>query len=348
MIKPIEWLLLLIGSALMVLASGMSHAQETRVKDLVNIRGVRTNQLMGVGLVVGLNQTGDSAKSMVTNRTVAGMLTKLGFKVTDQEMTTGSSAAVMVMVDMPSFSRNGDRVDAKISILGDAKSLAGGVLVSTPLKAGDGRIYGFARGAVVIGQANGTGVQVQTVAQVPGGAVIEREFTPDIEGEGTITLSLRNPDFTTNHRMVDAINKHLRGFFAKSLDVGAVEVEIPPLFDGKTVEFISEIENVKLTADQKSVVIINERTGTVVMGGDVTISPVTISHGDLSISVGGKKGGGGGGKDKDSKSVVNMGGSTVSKLIESMNAMGMKPADLVGVMQALQATGALQAELKFM
>lgn len=346
MIKPIEWFAIFVASALMVLASSFANAQESRVKDLANIRGIRNNQLMGVGLVIGLNQTGDSAKSIITSRTASGMLARLGTKVTEQELAGGSAAAVMVTVDMPSFTRNGDRIDARISILGDAKSLAGGVLVSTPLKAGDGNIYGFAQGPAVIGQANGVGVQVQTVAVVPGGATIEREFVPIIDGEGRITLSLRNPDFTTNHRMVDAINRHLRGFYAKSLDIHAVDVEIPPLFDGRTVEFISEIENVRIIADQRSVVIINERTGTVVMGGDVTISPITISHGDLSITVGG--GAKGGGKDKNGKAIVSIGGATVSKLVESMNAMGMKPSDLVGVMQAVQATGALQAELKFM
>jgi flagellar P-ring protein precursor FlgI len=345
MSKFIDWIVIVIASMLMVLASNFANAQETRVKDLVNIRGVRTNQLMGVGLVIGLNKTGDSAKAVLTNRNAAGMLVRQGIKITDQEIATGSAASVFVTVDMPAFSRNGDKVDARVSILGDAKSLSGGVLVSTPLKAGDGSIYGFAQGPVIIGQANGTGVQVQTVAVVPGGAVIEKEFVPDIEGEGKIILSLRNADFTTNHRMVNAINRYLKGFYAKSLDVSAIEVEIPALFDGKTVEFVSEIENVKVTADQKSLVIINERTGTVVMGGDVTISPVTISHGDLSISVGKK---GGSSKDKSGNSIINMGGSTVSKLIESMNAMGMKPSDLVGVMQAVQATGALQAELRFM
>jgi len=345
MIKPIEWLAIVVASALMVLASTFAHAQETRVKDLVNIRGIRSNQLIGVGLVIGLNKTGDSALTTATNRTKVGMLSRMGNKVSETELPPGSSASVMVMVDMPAFSRNGDRVDAKISILGDAKSLAGGVLVSTPLKAGDGNVYGFAQGAVVVGQASGVGAQVQTVAVVPNGAVIEREFLPVIEGDGRITLSLRNPDFTTNRRMVDAINRHLRGFYAKSMDIHAVEVEIPISFDGKTVEFISEIENVRVNADQKSIVIINERTGTVVMGGEVQIAPVTVSHGDLSITVGSKSGGG---RDKGGKSVVAMGGSTVSKLVESMNAMGMKPADLVGVMQAIQATGALQAELKFM
>lgn len=344
-LRPFDWLAIIFASACMVFVAGVSEAQEARIKDLVNIRGVRSNQLMGVGLVIGLNQTGDSTKSILTNRAAANMLSRLGTKVTDQEIASGSAAAVMVMVDMPTFSRNGDHIDARVSIIGDAKSLAGGVLVSTPLKAGDGSTYGFAQGPVVIGQASGVGAQLQTVATVPGGATIEKEFAPVIEGNGFITLSLRHPDFTTNHRIVEGINKHLKGFFAKSVDIHGIDVEIPELYQGRTVEFISEIEGLKIAVDQKSVVIINERTGTVVMGGDVLISPVTIAHGELSIAVGGK---GGGGKDKGGKAVVNMGGTTVGKLIEAMNAMGMKPADLIGVMQAIQSAGALQAELKFM
>ncbi|MCX6117388.1 MAG: flagellar basal body P-ring protein FlgI [Proteobacteria bacterium] len=346
MTKIIDWFVVFVASAIMVFASVAAKAQETRLKDLVNIRGVRTNQIIGVGLIIGLNKSGDSAKSISTNRLASGLMTKLGSKVTEQEIASGSSAIVLVTAEMPAFSRNGDRIDSRVAILGDAKSLSGGVLVSTPLKGGDGNVYGFASGPVVIGQANGAGTQVQTVAVAPGSVVIEREFAPDIEGDGRITLSLKNPDFTTNNRIVAAVNKHMRGFYAKSVDVHGIDIDIPPHYDGKTVEFISELENVKVVADQKSVVVINERTGTVVMGGDVIVAPVTISHGDLSISVGSGKGGGG--KDKGGKTVVNMGGSTVSKLIESMNAMGMKPADLVGVMQAIQAAGALQADLKFM
>lgn len=320
--------------------------QEARIKDLVNIRGVRSNQLTGAGLVVGLNLTGDSPKSVMTNRAAAEIVSRLGVKVTSQEMSGGSAAVVMVTAEMPPFSRNGDHIDARVSILGDAKSLAGGVLVNTPLKSADGTVYGFVHGPVVVGQANGLGPRVLTVATIPGGLTIEREFTPVIDTGNHITLSLRKGDFTTNHHIVEAVNRHLRGFYAKSVDVNGIDVEVPQMFQDRLVEFISEIEGLKVAVDQKSVVIINERTGTVVMGGDVMISPVTISHGELSIAVGGK-GGGGAGK-KDGKAVVNMGGATVGKLVESMNALGMKPADLVGVMQAVQAAGALHAELQFM
>lgn len=341
-----RYLLSSLTLAINLFAVDRCFAQEARIKDLVNIRGVRSNQLTGVGLVVGLNLTGDSPKSVMTNRAAAEIVTRLGLKVTSQEISGGSAAVVMVTAEMQPFSRNGDHIDARVSILGDAKSLAGGVLVSTPLKAADGSVFGFVHGPVVVGQASGKGPQVQTVAVVPGGVTIEREFSPVIDSGNQITLSLRRADFTTNHRIVEAINRHLRGFYAKSSDIAGVVVEVPQTFSERLVEFISEIEGLKVAVDQKSVVIINERTGTVVMGGDMLISPVTISHGDLSISVGGGKGGSG--KDKGGKSVVNMGGSTVGKLIESMNAMGMKPTDLVGVMQAVQAAGALQAELQFM
>jgi flagellar P-ring protein precursor FlgI len=319
-------------------------AQEVRIKDLANVRGVRSNQVMGLGLIVGLNKTGDSGASIATNQTATAMLQKMGLKITDKQVTGGVAALVMVTADLPAFSRNGDRLDVRVSTLGDAKSLAGGVLMSSALKANDGQVYGMAHGPVVVGQASGVGVQVQTVATVPSGMVVEREFIPMIDKEGIISLSLRRPDFTTNRRLVESINRHFKGFFATSKDIHGIDVEIPSIYEGRTVEFISELEALKVAVDQKSIVLINERTGTVVMGGDVVISPVTISHGDLSISVGG----GGGGAKKKGASVMNLGGSTVSKLIEGMNAMGMKPNDLVGVMQALQSAGALQGELKFM
>jgi flagellar P-ring protein precursor FlgI len=334
----------LIVAVATLLLAGSSLAQEVRVKDLVNVRGVRNNQLMGVGLVVGLSKTGDSSASLSTNKATAAMLQHMGLKVTEQQLTGGNAALVMVTADLPSFARNGDHVDARVSTLGDAKSLAGGVLMGAALKAQDGQVYAMAQGNVVVGQALGKGVQVQTVALVPNGAVVEREFIPVIDQDGVITLSLKRPDFTTNRRLVEVINKHFKGFYAESKDVHGVDVQIPSLYQGRTVDFLAEMEGLKVVIDQKAVVMINERTGTVIMGGDVLISPVTISHGDLSISVGG---GGGGGKKKGS-AVVNMGGANVSKLIESMNSMGMKPEDLVGVMQALQSAGALQGELKFM
>ena len=337
--RKFQWL---VGLSLAL--SNVALGQEVRIKELANIRGVRSNQLMGVGLVVGLGKTGDSSASISTNKASAAMLQRMGLKVTDQQVSGGNAALVMVTADLPAFARNGDRFDVRVSTLGDAKSLAGGVLLSTALKANDGQVYGMAQGPVVIGQASGTGVQVQTVAIAPSGLTVEREFSPVVDRDGLITLSLKRADFTTNRRVVEAVNKHFKGFYASSKDVHGIEVQIPEIYRDRTVDFISELESLRVSVDQKAVVIINERTGTVVMGGDVVISPVTISHGDLSISVGA---GGGSGKKKGN-SLVNFGGTSVSKLVEGMNAMGMKPVDLVGVMQALQSAGALQGDLRFM
>ena len=336
---------LVLGILCGVLAVASAAAgQEVRIKELANVRGVRSNQLMGIGLVVGLNKTGDSVSSISTSKAAAAMLQRMGLKVTDKQVTGGNAALVMVTVELPAFARNGDRLDARVSTLGDAKSLAGGVLMSTALKANDGQVYGMAQGSVVIGQASGSGVQVQTVAVAPSAFTVEREFAPVVDRDGVITISLKKPDFTTNRRVVEAINKHFKGFYALSKDVHGIEIQIPEPYQGRTVDFIAELEALRVIVDQRAVVVINERTGTVVMGGDVVISPVTISHGELSISVGGD---GGSGKKKGN-SLMNFGGSSVSKLVEGMNAMGMKPVDLVGVMQALQSAGALQGELRFM
>ena len=340
----LSWqLVLAILCGVLSIASGAA-GQEVRIKELANVRGVRSNQLMGIGLVVGLNKTGDSVSSISTSKAAAAMLQRMGLKVTDKQVTGGNAALVMVTVELPAFARNGDRLDARLSTLGDAKSLAGGVLMSTALKANDGQVYGMAQGSAVIGQASGSGVQVQTVAVAPSAFTVEREFAPVVDRDGVITISLKRPDFTTNRRVVKAINKHFKGFYALSKDVHGIEIQIPEPYQGRTVDFIAELEALRVTVDQRAVVVINERTGTVVMGGDVVISPVTISHGELSISVGSD---GGSGKKKGN-SLMNFGGSSVSKLVEGMNAMGMKPVDLVGVMQALQSAGALQGELRFM
>lgn len=340
------------GLAFMLMVFLMSEparAEEVRIKDLVNVKGVRTNQLIGMGLVVGLKNTGDSAKSLATNKAVANMLTRLGMKTEPSEAVSGNVAGVIATIELPAFSRNGDRVDVRLSTIGDAKSLAGGTLLLTPLRAGDGNVYVMAQGAVVVGQAKGDGAQVLTVALVPAGGSVEQEFIPALAPEGKLSLTLKNPDFTTNTRVADAINAHFKGFIAKSLDPASIDVMIPSFYQEKTVAFISDLESLKVMADHKAIVVLNERTGTVVMGADVVIAPITIAHGDLSIKVGGKASAGaaGGKPTKPNENVVKLGGTTVGQLVETMNALGMKPADLVGILQAIYAAGALQAELKF-
>jgi len=333
--------------ALLILsgASVQAFGQDVRIKDLANIRGVRSNQLTGFGLIIGLSNTGDSSGFLTRNQAAANMLTRLGMKTDAGQIQSQSMAAVIATADLPAFSRIGDRLDIKVSIIGDAKSLAGGTLLMTPLKAADGSIYVVAQGAVVVGQAKGAGPQVLTAALVPNGGVIEKEFMPNIAPKGVLTLSLKRQDFTTSARVAERINMQFKGFYAKSLDPVSIEVEIPPMYLDRVTDFVSELEGLQVTVDQKAIVVLNERTGTVVMGADVVISKVAIAHGELSIRVGE-------GSDKDKKSpnqkVVNIGGATVGSLVESMNALGVKPADLVGILQAVHASGAMQAELRFL
>lgn len=326
-----------------------SHAwsQEIRIKDLVTVRGVRSNFLNGIGLVVGLKGTGDSNKSLATNRAVANMLTRLGMQTNVSEVAAGNLAAVMVTAELPAFARNGSSFDVKVSAIGDAKSLAGGTLILTPLRAGDGEIYAMAQGAVVIGQASGAGAQVLTVARVPAGASVEREFIPILGRQGQITLSLKEPDFTTATRIAEKVNLELRDFAAVARDVASVEVTIPSEYQGNLVGFVAELEAMTVAADGKAVVVVNERTGTVVMGRDVIVHPVAISHGELSIKIQDSKAKKG--ADKAAKqAVVKLQGSTVGDLLETMNALGVKPADLIGILQSLHAAGALKAELRFL
>jgi flagellar P-ring protein precursor FlgI len=329
----------------MLCVCGVAEARPARLKDLVNVRGVRSNFLNGFGLVVGLKATGDSKKSLATNRAIATMLTRMGMKTAAEEVVSGNMAAVLVTAELPPFARSGETIDLKVSAVGDARSLAGGTLIMTPLRAGDGEVYAVGQGAVVVGQASGNGPQVLTVARVPGGAMVERDFSPQIAAKGALTLTLDNPDFTTASRIAETINTKLKGFYADARDVSTVQVMVPPTYQARVVDFMAELEAMTVEADTRAVVVLNERTGTVVMGSSVVLGPVAVAHGDLSIRIGDDKKGGKGGQEK---SLVTLGASTVGDLVDAMNALGVKPADLVGILQAIHAAGALQAELKFL
>jgi flagellar P-ring protein precursor FlgI len=334
-----------IVSAFCVSLGGVrAHGESVRIKDLTNIKGVRSNQLLGFGLIVGLSGSGDSKKSLATNKAYASMLQNLGMSLGKDAVANQNVAAVLVTAELPAFARNGDRISIKLSAVGDSKSLAGGTLVMTPLRAGDGEVYATAQGSVVTGQATGQGAKVLTTASIPDGAVVEREFTPSLGKDGKIRLSLREADFSTNSRIADTINAFFRGFYAASLDPATIEVSLPEMYVEKVVEFISEMEMLRVDVERRARVVINQRTGTVVLGGDVVIAPVSIAHGELSLKVGEKK--------KDDKAggqkVVGVNGTTVSSLLESLNAMGVSADDLVGILQAVHSAGALQAELEFM
>ena len=322
-----------------LILADLSFAGTARLKDLVNVKGNRENPLMGLGLVVGLSATGDTSASLATNKATARLISKLGIDIKSSEVLNGAIAAVVVTGSLPAFSKNGDKIDVKVSVLGDAASLAGGQLLMTPLKAGDGRVYVIAEGPVIVGGATGVGASTLTSAVVSDGGTVEREFIPKIVQNGVISLNLKEPDFTTNARLTKEINRHFKGFFATSVDPTLLQVKVPSRFSEKIIQFLSEMENLRVERGTKSVVVLNERTGTVVMGNDVTIADLVIAHGDLSIRVS---------KEKDAvgESLVNIKGATVGELVEGLNALGVTPKELTSILQAINAAGALNGELK--
>lgn len=323
-----------------------AHA-EAKVKDLVNVKGVRHNSLLGYGLVIGLSKTGDTQASVPTRNAIARAFTNLGIKARPEGVALGNIASVIVTGNLPPFSRIGDKIDIRVSANGDAKSLAGGTLIQTTLRAGNGEVFVVAQGAVVVGQADGSGSQVLTVARVPQGGSVEREFIPNIASDGFLYLSLKKSDFTTNYRIVKAINDRFRSFYAVSLDPSAMRIKVPENFRNNIVKFVSKIEQIKVKTDQKAVVVLNERTGTVVLGNDITINPATIAHGDLSITVKTEKTDTKEGEEYK-KSMVSINGANVGSLVEALNQLGVKPLDLVGIIQALHKAGAINGDLEFM
>ena len=347
-----------------------SWSGAVRIKDLADINGVRENQLVGYGLVVGLDGTGDGKKSLFTVQSMVSMLEKMGVTINPSEIAVANVAAVMVTAALPPFAKSGNRIDVLVSSIGDAKNLQGGTLLMTPLKAANGQTYAVAQGPVSTGgfQATGVGPGVQknfpTVGRVVGGALVEREVELDLNSRRDLTLSIRDPDFTTAMRMTEAINALFYDHIAEARDAGTVQIKVPMAYLGNIVGLVSMIEKLDVNPDMGAKVVINERTGTVVMGENVRISTVAIAHGNLSIvikespqvsqplpfSEGGQtvvtpnsdvsvK--------EDTKQLVLMeSGASIGDVVGALNALGVSPRDLIAIFQAIKAAGALQAELE--
>ena len=269
-----------------------SYAHATRIKDLAGIKGVRENQLVGYGLVVGLDGTGDGKDSKFTFQSLASMLERMGVTVNAKDIEKAKNvAAVMVTADLPAFANVGSRMDVTVSSMGDAQSLTAGTLLVTPLKGADGKVYAVAQGPVstdafsVSGKAASVSKNFPNVARIVGGAIIENEIPYDFVNKGRLFLTLPLPDFTNASRMTDTINSALKGNVARTLDAGTIEVEVPKEYSGRTVELVAMIEQLDVTPDKSSMVVFNERTGTVVIGENVKIATVAIAHGNLSISI---------------------------------------------------------------
>jgi len=360
-----------IGLTVLMVTMLVESASAVRVKDIAAIEGVRQNQLVGYGLVVGLDGTGDDKDMPFTVQSLTSMLERMGVTVDPEDVEVDNVAAVMITADLPPFAKPGRLIDVQVSSIGDAESLQGGTLLLTPLMAANGEVYAVAQGAVSIGgfSAGGATAKVQvnfpTVGRVVNGALIERAVPTNFNENESVTLSLYNPDFTTVSRLAERINTVVNDYVATTIDAGTVEVAVPDRFSGKLVELVTLIEGLDVTPDSAAKVIINERTGTVVMGENVRIRTIAISHGNLSIEI----------KDvpeisqplpfstgetvivpeteisvKEERNPLYLveSGVSIGEVVRALNALGVSPRDLVAIFQAIKASGALQAQLEIL
>ncbi len=346
----------------------------SRIKDIADFEGVRDNQLVGYGLVVGLNGTGDSlTNSPFTKQSLIGMLERLGVNIRNETIKTANVAAVMVTATLPPFSRHGTRIDVTVSALGDAKSLSGGNLLVTPLVGADGEVYAVAQGNTAVGgfSAKGEGASVTkgttTSARIANGAIVEREVGFELASLSNIYVSLRNPDFTTASRVADAINQYLGGAAAKPIDPATVSMAVPPRYQSDIVALLTDVEQLRIVPDQVARVVVDEHSGVIVMGENVRISTVAIAQGNLTIRITDTPQVSQPGpfsrtgqtavvqrtdiqvsEDSDRKLAVLQSGISLQELVNGLNALGVGPRDMISILQAIKAAGALQADIELM
>jgi flagellar P-ring protein precursor FlgI len=327
-------------AALLIVSSTFSFAKTSRLKELVTVKGVRDNPIVGYGLVIGLNGTGDGGGE-ITNTSLKRMFQKLGLNPRS-EISSKNVAAVIVTAKLPPFSRVGQKLDVTISSIGDASSLAGGTLLVTPLKGGDGNVYAVANGAISIGGLK-NGAKFATTGAIPNGAVVEREISQDFDKKKSLRFSLKDPDFTTAARIERTINQELGGRYASAKDATTVDLIIPVAYQRKVVQLMAIVENFKVQTDRKARIVINEKTGTIVAGGDILLKPVAISHGDLSIEI---KGEGENAETKTGYMNYLQEQTSLNDLVRSLNALGATPDDLISIFQTLKRNGALIGEIE--
>jgi flagellar P-ring protein precursor FlgI len=337
------------------------------LRDLVSLEGVRDNQLMGYGLVVGLNGTGDRRQTVFSAQSLTNLLERMGLTVSPTAIQVKNTAAVMVTSTLPAYSQAGLRIDVTVAALGDAPSLQGGVLLMTGLKGPDGQVYAVGQGPLVLGGfvagggGNSQSVNHPTVGRIPNGAIVERT-APSLNLTSNLKLQLQRPDFVVAARVAEVINKRF-GAVAHADNAGLVAVALPAEFTGKSTEFVAEMERLTIEMDSSAVIVVNERTGTIVMGKDVQIAPVAIMQGNLSVeiqtvanvsqpnalstgttqvtpqtnvNV----------KQEQSRSVLLKQGATVEELVRALGAIGSTPRDIISILQNLKDAGALESELR--
>jgi flagellar P-ring protein FlgI len=334
---------ILLNIVVMIMAVAIM-ANAARIKDIANVRGVRENQLIGYGLVVGLSGTGDG-KTEFTSKSLARLLDSVGMKVDSKEVSSKNVAAVLITASLPAFARAGNKLDISVSSLGEASSLDGGTLIQTPLRAANQQVYAVAQGPVLVGapeQGQSGGAKAHlTSGRIPNGAIIERDLDVDFASQKMFRLTLHSPDFTTAARLAKTVNLDLGGKYAAAKDSGTVDVIVPFSYEGNAVELMAGIETLEVNTDRKAKVVVNEKTGTVVIGEGVRVSKVAISHGNLSLKVGTEAK-----KDKGGDRVAVIEAETsVGELVKAMNSLGVSPKDLITILQNIKAAGALQGEL---
>lgn len=344
------------------------QGQAARLKEIANFKGVRSNQLIGYGLIVGLQGTGDSATMQFMRESLGEALARMGISADSEQFKTKNVASVMVTADLPPFARQGSKIDVVISSIGDAKSLQGGTLLMTPLKAANQEVYAVAQGPISIGgfmiESNDSSVQQNhpTVGRVANGAIVEREVEFDLADASSLDISLNNPDFTTALRMSNRINELLKGNYAKAQDSGSIELSVPRSYRDKIVQLIAKVESLEVEPDNQGKIILNERTGTVVMGENVRISTVAVAHGNLTIQISTEQEVSqpnpfGQGETTitpktsilaetgEEGNVALIEGLSIGELVKALNDLGVTPRDLIAILQAIKAAGALQAEI---
>jgi len=357
-------------AVLALMLTVMATANAARIKDIVDIEGVRENQLVGYGLIVGLNGTGDGLNnSPFTRQSLQAMLERMGVNTLGSSMRTANVAAVMVTANLPPFSSQGSRIDVTVSALGDSKSLQGGNLLVTPLMGADGEVYAIAQGAVAINgfQASGDSASiitgVPTTGRISNGAIIEREVNFSLGTRRSARLALRNPDFTTSRRIALAVNNLIGMPTAVPLNNATVELTLPKGFNGNIVDLITDIEQLVITPDLPAKIIIDENSGIIVMGKEVRVSTVAVAQSNLTVSI----------SESpqvvqpnalaqgdtvivprtelivdtiDSNLTVVKDGVTLQQLVNGLNSLGITPRDMISILQAIKAAGALQAEIE--
>lgn len=340
-----------------------------RLKDVARIEGVRNNQLTGLGLVVGLNGTGDSNKTLANIEMVVNVLARHGIQVDQNQLKVRNIAAVMLTANLPPFLRSGDTLDVQVASFGDSKSLQGGILLQAPLTGADGKVYAVAQGPLVVGgyAAGGKNQKVKnvpTTALMPNGAIIEREVPVTMQNNGTVRLILNKPDFTTASRLAKTVNETFGNGTAKAIDMSLIEIRLPAeSADGGFVDFIAKLEGLAVTPDGRAKVVVSERTGTIVVGEGVRIAPVAITHGSITVEIKEEEevsqpnSFSKGKTEKAEKETVDVqekksvmvaleASTTVGEVVSALNAVGSTPQEIIAILVAIHQAGALYGSLE--